>query len=101
MPSALQVSGVETLLDLFVTLRKNPYHYHGLARCEPDGDALACYLDRGLGAFKISAENPGALRLEIGALGIAFQGDKLITLSGTKGDDRVFVIPNVSGENCG
>lgn len=100
MVSALSAGGRAPLLDVFVTLRGDRYQYHGLASCKTKGKGLICLLEGDAGAFTLTGENSGALRLTVGRQGMAFEGDKFVEISGTQGDDRVFLIPNVPGELC-
>jgi len=100
MVSALSSGGNTPLLDVFVTLRGDRYQYHGLAACKTKGKGLICQLEGDAGAFTLTGEDNGALRLTVGRQGMGFEGDKFIEISGTQGDDRVFLIPNVSGELC-
>lgn len=100
MVSALSAGGRVPLLDVFVTLRDDRFQYHGLATCNTKGKALSCLLEGDAGAFTLTGENNGALRLTVGRQGMAFEGDKFAEISGMQGDDRVFLIPNVPGELC-
>lgn len=98
--SPLSEGGKRPKLMLFVFLRGDDYYYSTSADCRPKGANLACKLESGKGSFTLSAETPSSLRLTVGRDGLAFPGGNQPFISGTRGDDRVFVIPNVDGDYC-
>lgn len=90
-----------TLLDVFVTLRGRDEEYHGLAYCTEVGDRLECLMEGDAGGFALSGAKRGAVRLEVDAAGLSFEGQSdFVTLDGRGGDDRVFLIPNVDTDLC-
>ena len=94
-------AGVRLML-LTVNLRGSDYYMSGMAQCRAKGPAMACQLEGDAGAFVLEPAKDGALRLSVGKRGLQFEGaEDFHTLSGTSGDDRVFVIPNVHPDQCG
>lgn len=100
MVSALSSGGSTPLLDVFVTLRVDREQYHGLAACKTKAKGLTCLLEGDAGGFTLTGENNGAPRLTVGRQGMGLEGDNLVEISGTQGDDRAFLIPNVPGDQC-
>jgi hypothetical protein len=100
-PSALPDEPGFELLDVFVQVKATNYEYHGLAYCEPSAKRWRCGLEGDAGSFTLTGEKPGVLRLTLNRDGISFEGAQdFLTLYGDRGDDRVFLIPNVDGDLC-
>jgi len=73
----------------------------GSAYCNQDGEGLDCLMEGDAGRFSLTGAKNGALRLSVAPRGISFEGDRdFITLSGTKGDDRVFLLPPLGDADC-
>lgn len=98
--SPLSQGGKTPTLMLFVKLRGDPYYYSESATCKIKGQGLNCFLERDAGAFILTGEKNGVLRLTVGKGGMDLAGDRLVEISGTQGDDREFLIPNVDGDIC-
>ncbi|MGB8813459.1 MAG: hypothetical protein WCC57_09755 [Paracoccaceae bacterium] len=99
--SALDAQPGLRVLDVIVNLRGKDEFFHGLAYCEPQGKGLACGMEGDAGAFVLEGAKQGALRLSVAAQGLSFEGQTdFITLDGRRGDDRVFLIPNVAAALC-
>jgi hypothetical protein len=98
--SARSDRGQIKMLDVFVMMRGDPYYYHAFAECKAKGDGLSCLLEGDAGGFTLTGAKKGALLLTVGRLGMGFEGDRFVEISGTRGDDRVFLIPNVDGDIC-
>ena len=100
-PSAYSPPDRATMLDVFLTLRGDSYYYHAFAECKARGEALNCLMEGDAGGFTLTGAKKGALLLTVGRLGMGFEGDRFVEISGTRGDDRAFLIPNVGGDICG
>lgn len=89
------------LLDVLVRLRGRPDRLTATAYCQatPAG-ALDCLMEGDAGAFVLTRARDGALRLAVAPRGMSFESDEFITLSGTTGDDRVFLIPPAAESAC-
>lgn len=80
-------------LGFAVMTRKSAEWYGGVAICKAAGDQAECFLEGDGGKFKLTSAADGAVRLETGGYGLAFEGTKdFIELSGKDGDDRVFLL---------
>lgn len=81
-------------LGFGVQVTKSPEWYTGLAICKDTGGAIDCFLEGDGGRFRLTAANKdGALKLETGDYGLAFEGaNDGLEISGTEGDDKVFVL---------
>lgn len=89
------------VLKLAVSLRDRPGLFWGVAFCENTGGDLSCGLEGDAGHFTLSPEGNGALRLSVGRHGLLFEGEtEMIEISGTTGDDRVFLMPAVPADSC-
>lgn len=80
-------------LGIAVMTTKSGEWYGNAAYCKAAEQSAECYIDGDGGKFKLTAADDGAVRLETGDYGISFEGEKdFIELSGTGGDDRVFLL---------
>lgn len=80
-------------LGIAVMTTKSSEWYGNAAYCKAAEQSAECYIDGDGGKFKLTAADDGAVRLETGDYGIGFEGEKdFIELSGTAGDDRVFLL---------
>lgn len=80
-------------LGIAVMTTKSSEWYGNAAICKAGAKSAERFLDGDGGKFKLTASNDGAVRLETGDYGIGFEGEKdYIALSGTNGDDRVFLL---------
>lgn len=67
--------------------------YGQVAICKAAADSADCYLEADGGRFKLTNAGDGALKLETGNYGIVIEGSvDAASLSGSEGDDRVFVL---------
>ena len=97
MPEARE----QTALVLFVRTRSSVETYVGSAYCQAGGTGLDCLMEGDAGQFGLTAASKGALRLTVAARGISFEGGRdFITLEGTSGDDRVFLVPPLAADRC-
>lgn len=74
--------------------------YEATAYCENDGGALSCQLESDGGWFHLQPRPKGAVLFQVGRRGIAFEGADFLELSGTRGDDREFLLPHVPADSC-
>jgi hypothetical protein len=97
----LYPDGDQTLATLYVTVRPGQVRAMGSAYCDPDGEGLDCLMEGDAGRFSLTGARNGALRLSVAPRGISFEGERdFITLSGTSGDDRVFLLPPLGDADC-
>jgi hypothetical protein len=86
-------------LGFGLMLRTSPEWYGQAAICKATDIGADCYLEGDGGLFKLTPAD-GGLRLETGDYGISLEGSKdFMSLSGTEGDDRVFLL-KPSREEC-
>jgi hypothetical protein len=86
-------------LGFGLMLRTSPEWYGQAAICKASDSSADCYLEGDGGLFKLTPAD-GGLRLETGDYGISLEGSKdFMSLSGTEGDDRVFLL-KPSREEC-
>jgi hypothetical protein len=70
------------------------------AYCEDAPEAMLCSLEGDAGGFTLS-QRDGAVLLQIDGRGMNFDTmGGFLTLSGTEGDDRSFLIPAVPADAC-
>lgn len=89
-------------VDLVVGMRAWEDALQGSAMCRhaPRG-SLFCLMQWNAGAFHLSPARNGALRLSVAPRGVMLEGTSdFAMLSGTSGDDRVFLIPPVDPAVC-
>ena len=93
--------GDQVTLDLYVKLRPGRIQAMGTAYCDQDGEGLDCFMEGDAGRFSLTGAANGALRLSVALRGISFETDAdFITISGTSGDDRVFLLPPLGRSAC-
>lgn len=91
----------QSILTLDVTVRPGPARAAGAAYCTQDGEGLDCLMEGDAGRFSLTGAKNGALRLDVAPRGISLEGGRgFITLSGTSGDDLVFLLPPLDGAQC-
>ena len=99
-PAEGQVVSTSLVVDIAVTLRAGD-HYIGSAYCEPEGNGLSCGMEGDAGAFSLSVRKGGALLLNVDPLGMSFENEQdFLTISGTSGDDRAFLMQPVAAADC-
>lgn len=73
----------------------------GAAICQASASHADCFIEGDGGRFQLSPAADGALRLVTGNYGIALESDSdFVQLSGTKGDDREFVLKPAPRSDC-
>ena len=88
-------------LGFGLQLKSSPEWYGNVANCKSAGAQIDCFLEADGGKFTLSAAEGGALKLETGSYGLAFEGAKdAIELPGDKGDDRVFILSPAPRAEC-
>jgi hypothetical protein len=91
----------ETVLIVYVKVRSDAETYVASAYCTPKAEGLDCLLEGDAGKFGVTAAKNGALLLSVAARGISFEGSRdFLTLEGTRGDDRDFLLSPSGGETC-
>ena len=97
----LDPSGDQTMLNLYVKVRPGQVRAVASAYCDQDDKGLDCLLEGDAGRFSLTRARDGALRLSVAPRGISFEGARnFITLSGTSGDDRMFLLPPLDVADC-
>jgi hypothetical protein len=90
----------EIELNVSIWLRGGAY-YSSLAYCSTERAILACGMEGDAGAFTLEGKKDSALMLRVGSYGMSFEGENgFVTLEPDRGDDRVFLIPNVKAALC-
>lgn len=88
-------------LGIGFMLRDKPDWYTGLAICKARDSDISCFIEGDGGRFELTAPSPDAVRLETGDYGIAIEGGAdFMEISGTKGDDRAFVLNRAPRAEC-
>ena len=91
-------SGIANTAERFelgfgLMLAKSAEWYGQAAICKSSEASADCFLEGDGGRFKLTPMPDGALKLETGDYGIALEGaSDTIALSGSDGDDRVFLL---------
>jgi len=81
------------VLNLSVRLKTSREVFLGTAYCEPSGADVRCGMEGDAGSFTIKARKAAVL-IALDRDGISFEGQGgFITLSGSTGDDREFLLP--------
>ena len=81
------------VLNLSVRLKTSREVFLGTAYCAPEGSGLACGMEGDAGTFVI-APRKDAVLIALDRAGISFEGQSdFVTLSGSTGDDREFLLP--------
>lgn len=91
--------GADPRIKVAITLRSGN-RYDATAYCENDGAVLSCQLEGDGGWFHLHPRPKGALMFEVGRRGIALEGADFLEISGTRGDDREFLMPHVPADSC-
>lgn len=87
-------------LTVALSLRGVPEIYSGTAYCENTGGSLSCQMEGDAGWFTLTPRKKGTVLLKVGKDGLGFEGSNFITISGTTGDDREFLLPPVPADSC-
>lgn len=100
-PAEGQQVSTSLVVDIAVHLRGKPDGYVGSAYCEPDAAGLSCGMEGDAGAFNLVLRDRGALLLKVDPGGMSFEGTQdFLTVSGTSGDDRAFLMYPVAAADC-
>ncbi len=100
-PAEGQEVSTSLVVDISIKLRGVSDSYIGSAYCEPDALGLSCGMKGDAGAFTLVLRDGGALLLKVDPRGMSFEGDQtFLTLSGTTGDDRAFLLQPVAAADC-
>lgn len=88
-------------LGFGVQVTRSPEWYTGVAICKEGGDTVDCFLEGDGGRFRLTADKDGALKLETGDYGLAFEGARdTLELSDKTGDDKVFILTPSAHAEC-
>jgi hypothetical protein len=88
-------------LRIRVSLVNNFDNYFAVAYCDPAGAGLACAMEGDAGSFQLTTARDGAIKIDLGPDGMSFEGESgFMTIEGSKGDDRSFVMPPVPADSC-
>lgn len=88
------------ILKVMVWIDGHDGYYTGVASCENTGGSLSCQLEGDAGWFTLTPRRQGAILMKLGRDGIGFEGRDFVTLSGSSGDDREFLLPPVAADSC-
>ena len=100
-PAEGQEVSTSLVIDISVKLRGISDSYIGSAYCEPDSVGLSCGMEGDAGAFSLALRDGGALLLQVDSGGMSFEGERdFLTLSGSSGDDRAFLMYPVAAADC-
>lgn len=100
-PAEGQQVSTSLVVDISVKLRGETDSYIGSAYCEPGGAGLSCGMEGDAGAFTLALRDGGALLLKVDPVGMSFEGARdFLTLSGSSGDDRAFLMHPVVAADC-
>ncbi len=86
-------------LGVGVQVTRSADWYTGAAICKQAGDAIDCFLEGDGGRFRLTADKDGALKLEAGDYGLAFEGAKDF-LELKDSDDHVFIVAPSDRSAC-
>lgn len=90
-----------TIVKVGILLRDRGGDFTAMAYCENEADHLYCLMEGDAGAFTLTPAAKGAVKLSVARRGMLFEGAVgFAELSGTAGDDRVFLIPPVPADAC-
>lgn len=88
-------------ITLMVSVRGTDEFFVSYSVCQEDSGALSCQMEGDAGSFSLHADAGGKVRLEVSRRGMNFEGQSgFISISGTRGDDRVFLLPPVPADSC-
>lgn len=100
-PAAGQEVSMSLVVDISVKLLGQADSYIGSAYCEPDAMGLSCGMEGDAGAFSLTLRDDGGLLLRVDPRGMSFEGPRdFLTVSGTSGDDREFLMQPVAASAC-
>ena len=100
-PAEGQEVSTSLVVDISVKMRGLSESYIGSAYCEHDVEGLSCGMEGDAGAFSLALRADGALLLKVDRRGMSFEGEQdFLTLSGTSGDDRAFLMHPVAAADC-
>lgn len=100
-PAEGQEVSTSLVVDISVQLRGISDSYIGSAYCEPAAAGLSCGMEGDAGAFSLALREGGALLLKVDPRGMSFEGAQdFLTLSGSSGDDRAFLLQPVGAADC-
>ncbi len=100
-PVPLPAPAAGVVLNLMVNKRGSDDFPSSLIYCRPNGGTLDCLAEENRGRLTISDGGKGRLLVTVGAKGLALAGQREdVLISGTRGDDRSFLIPQVDGDQC-
>lgn len=100
-PDQTQWGSDPLAIKISVSLVNVSDYYRGIAYCTDAGAGLACQMEGDAGAFQLTVARDGAIKIDLGPEGISFEGESgFMTLDGSRGDDRSFVMPPVPADSC-
>ena len=89
------------VMNLMVNQRGSDDFPSALITCKPNGALLDCIAAENRGRLTISERFKGKLTLTVGSGGLVLAGqNRDVVISGTRGDDRSFLVPQVDGDQC-
>ncbi len=89
------------IFNLMVNLRGSDDYPSAIAYCKAKGKAMTCQIEGDGGSFTLTGQDRNALLLKVAASGLALEGARsTVEISGTRGDDRVFLLASVSTAFC-
>jgi hypothetical protein len=94
--------GTDNVLALRITiaLREQSQPYTGVAYCMDAGKDLTCAVEGDGGGFTLTLRDDGLL-LTVGREGIGLEGARdFLSISGTGGDDRAFLLRRTATRRC-
>ncbi len=100
-PVPLDAPAGQTLMILTINQRGSGEYYSRFAYCRATGNTMDCALEGDGGRFSLKGASKGQLLLTVQADGLLFEGQQdFVAISGTRGDDRSFLIPQVGADQC-
>ncbi len=88
------------VLTIAVSLRGEPGLLTSAAYCENEADHLFCGLEGDAGSFVLEPPGTVPFAFPSPATACPSKRERLHHLSGTTGDDRVFLLPPVPADSC-
>ncbi len=90
-----------TVVTIMVSVRGTDEFFVANAYCDAGGADVFCQMEADAGAFTLAPDAGGKIKLKLTRDGIAFEGRSgFVALSGTRGDDKVFLLPRVPADSC-
>ena len=100
-PVPLQAPAGQVLMNLTVNQSGSDYYYSSFVYCREKAAGLACAMEGDAGRFNLEGRTKGQLLLTVGRDGLVFEGSgAMITISGTAGDDRSFLLAPQPSSAC-